>query len=491
LSGEKNIRMAAGRLTISSTVPDTLYVSKSGLDSNPGTISAPKLTINGATAAIIPGIIKIHVSAGVYIENVTLENGISLYGGFSANNWNDRNITDRDNVTYRTVIQGISAPGSGRGVYFTGASHDPWILEGFVIQSNHTGNSYAVYAANNGTATIRYNTINGGPGSNESIGIYVHGPASGTVVSFNDINGGAAAGSNSTGIFIDTAADQIITDNTINGGTGNNASYGIVVTYPLTSASVIARNRIDGGSSPGGTSYGIQLLNYAAASSLNVSIYGNYIHAANTYWAYGIYGQGSAGISVQPGIFNNVIEAVVTTAGMARGLHLINAAGTPLVYNNTISISSVGDQSYCIHTEANLPDRATTADVRNNIFLCESSVSTLDSALVEYANGISSYIQNNDFHNCYTIIKTGGTDHATVAELNGLRPPNTSGNIADNPVLSASPARNLTASSPASVTQGGLDLSGVSLFPQSSGNKIDKAGSARTAPWSMGAYEKN
>jgi hypothetical protein len=199
-----------------------------------------------------------------------------------------------------------------------------------------------------------------------------------------------------------------------------------------------------------------------------------------------------AGSSVQPGIFNNVIEsaAIGSSGSRAWGIYMESAAGTPLVYNNTISVSSVSDQAYGIHTEADSPAKATTADVRNNIFICESSLPH-DFALLEYDNGISSYIQNNDFFNCHAIINTGGVPYGVVADVNALRPPWTSGNIADNPDLTASPERNLTASSPASVTQGGLDLSGVSLFPQSSGNKIDKAGTARTAPWSIGAYEKN
>jgi len=494
LGGAKKIVLSTNSLTVSTPVPDTIYVSKSGSDSNPGTSDSPKLTIAGAVAAITGSYKKIHVSAGVYTENVTLNNGVSLYGGYSATDWNDRNITDRSNSAYRTVIQGITDTGTGYGVNFTGSSSAAWILEGFVIESNHTGNSSGVRVAYiDGTATIRYNTINGGPGSNESNGIYVNGPSSKMIVSFNDINGGASAGSNSNGIYIETAADQIITDNTINGGTGANSSLGIVVTFPLSSASVIARNSIDGGSSAGGQSYGIQLANYTDTSSLNVLIYGNYIRASNENYAYGIYSYSYAnGISVQPGIFNNVIEAVATGSSGSRacGIYMDSLDGTPLVYNNIIAINSLSDQAYGIHSVAENADRATSADVRNNIFLCESS-SPHDFAFLEYANGLSSYIQNNDIYNCASVINTGGVAYGTVAELNGLRSPSTSGNIDNNPVLSASPDRNLTASSPASVTQGGIDFSAVSQFPESGGNKIDKVGSARTAPWSIGAYERN
>jgi hypothetical protein len=491
LSQAKNIVVHTNSLTISTPPNDIIYVSKNGLDSNPGTIDAPKLTINGAIAAITGSIKKIYVSAGVYNENVTLSNGISLYGGFSATNWNDRNVTDRENATYRTFIQSSAA--SHFAVAFSGTSTVEWILEGFAIETNHAANSYGINAYLDGTATIRYNTIYGGSGSNESIGIYIHGSTSRMIVTNNIINGGGSTVSTSHGIYIETAADQSITDNTINGGTGDNASRGIVVTHPLTSASVIARNSIDGGSSAGGQSYGIILSNNnVTASSLNVSIYGNYIHVANTYWAYGIYGYGNmAGMSVQPGIFNNVIEAGATgSGGRAYGIYFESAAGTPLVYNNTIAVSSVHDQTYGIWTQALSAERATTADVQNNIFIGESPVPH-DFALVELANGLYSNIKNNDIYNCSTVISSEGTPKGTVAELNALRPTTTSGNIDADPVLSASPDRNLTASSPPSVTQGGLDFSAVSLFPESSGNKIDKAGTVRTSPWSIGAYERN
>jgi hypothetical protein len=80
----------------------------------------------------------------------------------------------------------------------------------------------------------------------------------------------------------------------------------------------------------------------------------------------------------------------------------------------------------------------------------------------------------------------------TINELNTFRPGST-GNIIVDPLLSASPEYDLTAASPTAVTQGGQDLSGVLSFPEniSGDSKIDKRGTARTAPWSMGAYERD
>jgi hypothetical protein len=492
----KLVLSTGGKITLGAGPQDTLYVSSTtGSDGYAGTISAPKATIAGAITAVTGSITKIYVAAGTYVENVTLNNGVSLYGGFSATNWNDRNVTDRTNATYKTMIQGISTTGTGSGVTFSGTSTAAWILEGFTIESNHTGNSHGVSVSNNGTATVRYNTISGGPGTNESNGITVSGSESKTIITNNIINGGASVNSNSNGIYTYTVADQIITDNDINGGTGANASYGIVATYPLTSTSIIARNNIDGGSSAGGQSYGIQLANSnVAASSLNVIIHSNYIHAANSYRACGILGYGdSGGMSVEPGIFNNVIEASASgTGGRAYGIYLESVDGTPLVYNNTIAVSSVYDQTYGIWTQALSAERATTADIQNNIIIGESSVNH-DFALVELTNGFYSNIKNNDIYNCGTVISSAGTPYGSVTQLNGLRAPATSGNIGDNPVLSASPDRNLTASSPVAVKEGGLSLSGCALFPENtSGQKIDKVRTVREGgTWSIGAYELN
>ena len=58
-----------------------------------------------------------------------------------------------------------------------------------------------------------------------------------------------------------------------------------------------------------------------------------------------------------------------------------------------------------------------------------------------------------------------------------------SGNVAANPAFADSDYR-LGASTPTSVSQGGLGLS-------SEGFTTDKDGATRTTPWSIGAYEYN
>ncbi len=469
-----SLQAAVTERDVSTGARDTIFVSKTGNDTNDGSIETPVQTIAEGMNKAVGSITQVYVSAGDYAESVTVKDGVSLYGGFFATDWSDRSFetsTDRDAAAYKTFIQGN--PTITYGVTFAGTS----TLEGFTIASQRTTNSHGVSVSNDGTATIRYNTIFGGSGSNESNGIIVSGGAALMIVEHNTINGGASTVSSSSGIYIETAADQIITDNTINGGSGANASRGIIITYPLQSTSIIARNSIDGGSNAT-NSYGISIQHYADATSLGVSIQGNYINAGDGYNAFGIRCYGSAdGRAIEPVISNNVIEVVDST--WAYGIYFQDVDGTPLVYNNTIVVKAVTEQAYGIYSRGNA-SQPTTADVRNNIFIGEG---TKDFALIELdANALSSDIMNNDIFGCETIISSNGTPYGTIAGLNSLRA-GISGNIDDDPVLSASPDRNLTASSPTAVTQGGLDLSSVFT--------IDKAGTVRTAPWSIGAYERD
>jgi hypothetical protein len=498
-----NLQAAATKIEISTNERNTLFVSdSSGNDANDGSIENPKKTINGAVGAVVPGIIRIYVSAGTYNENVTLEDGLSLYGGFSADDWRDRDEEDRENATYRTFIRGVDAAGSGSGVRVTGVSGDDWILEGFVIEVHHTGNSHGVNVADiTGMVTIQNNTIHGGPGSNESNGIYIHGTNSKTLIHRNDINGGAS-GASSNGIYIETAADQNIVDNNINGGSGSYSSKGITITYPLAETSIITRNNISGGSNIM-RNHGISLKNNQVGS-LQVIISGNYIvsNANPVIWdesrgAFGIHATGTnADRKIQPRIFNNVIEATITNQGFAYAMYFMNLAGSPLVYNNTLVVQGGPQGSsggYGIFAVGSV-GLETYVDVKNNIFYCQPSATFVDYAIYEGPSMVSeSNIYKNDFYGWeYIVFGTDGFRPQTIADLIFGRP-DSDGSTDVDPALSAGPEYDLTAASPATVTQGGDDLSGVPSFPEDSGNgvKLDKKGTLRSVPWSMGAYERD
>jgi hypothetical protein len=63
-----------------------IFVSPMGSDSNPGTMAQPKRTIQNAvtTAAASSPPRDVYVAAGTYTGQVTLANGVSIYGGYDA-----------------------------------------------------------------------------------------------------------------------------------------------------------------------------------------------------------------------------------------------------------------------------------------------------------------------------------------------------------------------------------------------------------------------
>ncbi len=70
---------------IDGDIARAIFVSPMGNDSNPGTMAQPKRTIQGAiTAAAASMPVKdVYVAAGTYTGQVTLSNGVSIYGGYN------------------------------------------------------------------------------------------------------------------------------------------------------------------------------------------------------------------------------------------------------------------------------------------------------------------------------------------------------------------------------------------------------------------------
>jgi hypothetical protein len=147
----------------------TLYIKASGgSDTNTGEINYPKSTIQSAINTLSNGGVtsngEVRVSAGTYnvTEPITMKAGISLLGGYSASDWDDRAYltdTDRNNATYKVAL---AYTGSVAGTFEepstvilsagAGISSDV-LVEGFTI----TGRSLvgSVYSAG---ITCRTNT---------------------------------------------------------------------------------------------------------------------------------------------------------------------------------------------------------------------------------------------------------------------------------------------------------------------------------------------
>ena len=140
-----------------------IFVSATtGNNSNPGTKALPKQTITaGIGAAVSAGKTQVYISAGTYTESITLSNGISLYGGYSASNSWSRSAANIVNVT----------SSSNPGISGTSITIATTIDRINVTTSNNPvagGSNYGVNCSGCTNLTIRYCTIiagNGGPGS--------------------------------------------------------------------------------------------------------------------------------------------------------------------------------------------------------------------------------------------------------------------------------------------------------------------------------------
>ena len=82
-------------------VDNSYFVSKDGSDAGSGSIDDPFFTIGFAVnRAKQDGKRDVYVATGVYSENINLQQGVSLYGGYSAD------FTVHNAVIYETAILG-------------------------------------------------------------------------------------------------------------------------------------------------------------------------------------------------------------------------------------------------------------------------------------------------------------------------------------------------------------------------------------------------
>jgi len=170
-------------------IDNSIFVSTTGLDTNPGTIDAPMQTIQaGIEAAASTGKRDVYVSEGVYPESISLLPGVGVYGGYSPD------YSTRDVLAFNTHIQGqafsVQMPGA---VNAFGIDGDPGstVLDGFIVEgTNQFGpgtSSYSIYVkdctdalrlsrnqviAGNGAGGLMGGVgTNGGGASNGSAGI--------------------------------------------------------------------------------------------------------------------------------------------------------------------------------------------------------------------------------------------------------------------------------------------------------------------------------
>ena len=479
-----------------------VYVKTTGNDTNPGTSDLPKLTIQAAVdlADLLYTTAEVHVAEGTYNvtyqsgTHVVMKEGVSIYGGYSSSDWNNRNVTANITVIQDTSSSGGAATGPNRAIGVESAVTVATVIDGFTI--NGGGGTYSSAIFNNdGSPIIQNNTINGGSGSSHSRGIYIDNPSSSPTIQNNTIDGGS--GSSSYGIFNDFYAHSTIQNNMINGGSGS-FSHGIIIfTDSGFSMPTIQNNTIDGGS--GSFSYGISSSGSGSPPIQNNTIDGG----SGSSRSYGIFVQNSATIQ------NNTINAG-SGGTNSYGVNANGSSSSPIIRNNTIDGGGGSNSSNGIASET-----GSSPTIQNNTIYggsggndrgihISSSSPAIENNIIFSSGGSFSYciyelntssdptsVRNNDLFDCSTALYRDADGGGNLTTISAMETDLTNESITNGGNVNVDPAFvdkaggdwHLTASSPTSVTEGGLNLSGSFT--------TDKDGITRTVSWSMGAYEKD
>jgi len=433
-------------------------------DSYNGTADEPKATIQGAIDGIMNDIgystAEVRVAEGTYnvnwnsnINRIVLQSGVSLYGGYSDTDWNLYNPS-----LYPTIIDDISIGGGtaadapNRTIDCGSGVTSSTIIDGFTINGGD-GGSYctAIFNHDGASPVIQNNTIKGNKGTNHAMGIYNRN--SSPLIQDNDLVEGGKEG---TGCAI----------------------------YNYYSSPTINTNIINGGESANFTN----AIKNVASSPL---ICNNDIHAGDLAWeTYAIWNTGTS----NPKIYNNTISGGTGSNGSTGGTAyaIFNQSSSPFIKNNTIDGGIDGDMPaphpYCIYNTGN-----SDPVIENNLLFIRSG--SYGYGIYEAdVNSDPASVKNNDIFNCPTALYYDeASSSKTISEVNNLDAAY-SGNISQDAQLANKLGFDwhLGMSTPCVVSQGGLDLSGDTDFPEDAGgDKVDRDENKRDGSWSMGAYEYN
>ena len=172
-----------------------VYVSPTGIDTNPGSSTLPKRTISAAISIAgtggRPNLVCVGGNAGCastsattnYAESVTMRNGVHVYGGYSP-----------VGTTWPRAAGCVTAilAQDPRGVFFDVAVTAPTIMDGFTIVGRNDPTNAAVTVKGSTGAVISNDVVFGGAGTT-SYGVNVtdsSGAPATPTISNNAITGG-------------------------------------------------------------------------------------------------------------------------------------------------------------------------------------------------------------------------------------------------------------------------------------------------------------
>lgn len=237
-----------------------LYVNATtGADSNDGSPEAPMRTIQWALEeADSQGLPAVYVSEGLYsathddLASIELRPGVSLYGGFSASSWDDR-----DPAVYTTTVTDESIATTGvsellphHAFYAPVGVFEDVVVDGFTITAAGAGYASAILIEG-GSPTLSRNTFLGQAGASVTMAVRING---GRPVFTDNIIDPVGATSSSTGVRCDMGQPEFLRNDIHSGDTGT--TYAVL--YEVCDGS-LANNVIRSERSTSATSYAIQL----------------------------------------------------------------------------------------------------------------------------------------------------------------------------------------------------------------------------------------
>ena len=465
-------------IDVDGAYPDIGWVSLDG--GTGGTSYGIRFTNNGGGRLVHSNVTSGGAAAshGVYINNVAfpyIADNI-IHGGNGSDSYGIYAVDAGGTDIRRNDIDG------GGGASSTGIHvRNQWvsISDGNLIHGGDGsgfGQSVGLRLENTG-AFVEGNTIIGGVNSLDTIGMELDDAPFAEIIN-NSIDGGSAVGggSVSTGVTVNLSHSMRFSRNRISGGTGDD-TVGLEVTSP--GARSFDRNRIYGGTAMA-SAIGILAFNpdsaiftnnlvHAGRASGPAVLHGFYLQNGNNavalvnntiYGGHSLSNDGSAITLVgnaAPGLINNIFiagDAVPSTT--AYGVNRTGPSHPSLYLNNLI----IADQSSAVpYLDAGAP--VTTAAALETILGGGGPIpGQYDRNIINVASPASGYFVD------FTV---DGSE---------------SGFASDNWRLSGSGA--------GSPWNSGNDAEAGALFDTgfvSSINRVDYGGSARTVPWSIGAFE--
>ncbi len=154
---------------IDGDITKAVFVATNGSDSNDGTMQHPMLTINGGIAkAASEALTQVYVSEGTYVGRVILADGISIYGGYSANNnW-------ARGTQYTTIISSSTVSGGRLSALEGSDITSNTTVDRFTIQTGNTAqagvSNYAMYCDTCTGLNLKNSTLSAGSGGGGTAG---------------------------------------------------------------------------------------------------------------------------------------------------------------------------------------------------------------------------------------------------------------------------------------------------------------------------------